>query len=80
MNTQMTVQNALRKVETSDDGKYGVLLERGSMQLGFYKPGKIDPQNPHDQDEIYMIGDSLVIATADAPGDVNDTCLMPVAD
>ena len=33
-----------------------------------------------DEDEIYMIGASTTIATADAPVDVDDTCLMPVAE
>ena len=55
MHTRMTLQEARRRVETSDDGEYGVLLEHGSMQLGFYRPGKIDPQTPHDQDEIYIV-------------------------
>jgi mannose-6-phosphate isomerase-like protein (cupin superfamily) len=39
----------------SEDGLYGVLLERGSMELGFYRPGDTDLQNPHERDEIYIV-------------------------
>jgi len=52
---RMTVAKALQAVRKSDDGLYGVLLENGSMELGFYKPVGNDEQSPHDQDEIYII-------------------------
>jgi mannose-6-phosphate isomerase-like protein (cupin superfamily) len=42
-------------VEHSADKAYGILLERGTLELGFYKPDGIDPQQPHTQDEIYVI-------------------------
>ena len=51
----MTVDRALQSVRESDDGLYGVLLENGSMELGFYKPIGNDEQSPHDQDEIYIV-------------------------
>lgn len=51
----MTVRNALSAVDESVDGLYGVLLENGSMELGFYKPIGHDDQTPHDQDEIYIV-------------------------
>jgi len=25
------------------------------MELGYYKPDGVDPQQPHDQDEIYIV-------------------------
>ncbi len=55
MSDRHTVERALRLVAASDDGRYGVLLEHGSLELGFYKPEGSDPQCPHDQDEIYII-------------------------
>jgi len=51
----MTVDKALQAVRESDDGLYGVLLEHGSMELGYYKPVGVDQQSPHDQDEIYVV-------------------------
>ena len=52
---RMSVDKALQAVRESDDGLYGVLLENGSMELGYYKPIGIDDQSPHDQDEIYIV-------------------------
>ncbi len=51
----MTPKNALKAVRESDDGLYGVILEHGSMELGFYKPDAEDKQQPHEQDEIYIV-------------------------
>jgi mannose-6-phosphate isomerase-like protein (cupin superfamily) len=55
MSERMSVDKALQTVRESDDGLYGVLLENGSMELGYYKPIGIDDQSPHDQDEIYLV-------------------------
>ncbi len=55
MTDRYTVKNALKLVDNSDDKSYGVLLERGTLELGFYNPDGIDPQQPHAQDEIYIV-------------------------
>ena len=55
MSERHTVERALDLVAASDDGRYGVLLQHGSMELGFYKPAGSDPQKPHDQDEVYIV-------------------------
>ncbi len=55
MPERFTVGNALRITTESERRIYGVLLEHGTLELGFYKPEGSDPQNPHDQDEIYII-------------------------
>jgi len=51
----MRVADALRAVRASDDGLYGVLLEHGSLELGFYRPRGEDLQQPHDRDEVYVV-------------------------
>jgi len=51
----LTPQKALAAIATSEDGRYAVLLRNGSMELGFYKPVSVDEQQPHDQDEIYIV-------------------------
>ncbi len=51
----MTVETALQAVAASADGRYGVLLEHGTLEIGYYAPKKLDPQSPHDQDEVYII-------------------------
>lgn len=55
MTEPMTLQNAQRAARESADGLYGVMLEYGSMELGYYRPQNIDEQSPHDQDEIYIV-------------------------
>lgn len=55
MTSRHTIKNALKCAADSDDHRYGVLLEHGSMELGFYKPDRVDPQTPHTQDEIYVV-------------------------
>jgi mannose-6-phosphate isomerase-like protein (cupin superfamily) len=55
MTGRYTTKRALLSVAKSDDGEYGILLEHGSMQLGCYKPRRIDDQQAHDRDEIYVI-------------------------
>ncbi len=55
MTDRYTVEKALDLVARSDDEAYGVLLEHGTLELGYYKPDGIDPQQPHTQDEIYIV-------------------------
>ena len=55
MNKQFNVDQALDRVSESEDKRYGVLLEHGSLELGYYKPDGVDPQNPHDRDEVYIV-------------------------
>ena len=51
----MTPARALQAARASVDGLYGVLLENGTMELGFYCPRITDEQQPHAQDEIYIV-------------------------
>jgi mannose-6-phosphate isomerase-like protein (cupin superfamily) len=32
-----------------------LLMQHGSMSLRYYAPKGVDPQVPHDQDEIYIV-------------------------
>jgi mannose-6-phosphate isomerase-like protein (cupin superfamily) len=52
---RMTVARALAALEAADDEHYGVLLERGSLEIGYYVPGDADEQEPHDRDEVYVV-------------------------
>lgn len=51
----MTVAAALTAVDGSTDKSYGVLLEHGTLEIGFYRPDRVDPQQPHQQDEVYFV-------------------------
>lgn len=52
---RMTVAAALDAVARSSDRRYGVLLRHGTLEIGFYQPKDHDPQQPHDQDEVYVV-------------------------
>lgn len=41
MTKRYTVQHALDLVAAAGDEAYGVLLERGTLELGFYKPSTL---------------------------------------
>jgi mannose-6-phosphate isomerase-like protein (cupin superfamily) len=41
--------------EWPDGEPYAVGLSHGTMSLGFYAPVGNDPQQPHQQDELYII-------------------------
>lgn len=55
MTKRYTVAQARKTVAASDDPGYGILATHGSMELGFYQPEGHDPQQPHTQDEIYVV-------------------------
>lgn len=55
MTKRMTVAAALEAVAGSEDGRYGVLKRRGTLEIGYYAPGDSDPQEPHEQDEVYVV-------------------------
>lgn len=55
MRKRMTLNAALDAVRESADQRYGVLLKHGSLEIGFYEPMQVDPQKPHEQDEVYVI-------------------------
>lgn len=55
MTEKMTPNKALELVSESDDGLYGILMTNGTMELGYYRPIDKDHQEPHAQDEIYIV-------------------------
>jgi mannose-6-phosphate isomerase-like protein (cupin superfamily) len=55
MSDRYTIEKALQLVAESADKAYGVLLSHGTLELGYYKPDTVDPQQPHTQDEIYIV-------------------------
>lgn len=52
---RMTAPAALAAAKKSSDGMYAILLEHGTLELGFYSPHESDPQQPHDRDEVYIV-------------------------
>lgn len=80
MNNRFTVAKALDLVAASEDKTYGVLLEHGSLVLGYYKPDGVDPQNIHDRDEIYVVRSGsghFVVENERQPFEAGDALFVP---
>ena len=75
MTNRMTAQGAFDAARAADDGVYSVMMEHGTMELGYYCPIGTDPQQPHTQDELYIVHAGTGIFVRDeeripfAPGD-----------
>ena len=57
-NWRITLDEAQRRLEESrsPDGKpYEVMMRHGTMHVGLYAPRASDPQQPHQQDEVYVV-------------------------
>ena len=50
---QVSVEEAMKYL--GGDTRFAKVLEHGTMMVEIYQPIKIDPQTPHNQDEIYII-------------------------
>lgn len=80
MSDRYTVQAALRAIASSDDRVYGILLEHGTLELGFYRPVKVDSQQPHERDEVYIVQSGkghFVLGTTRQPFESGDALFVP---
>lgn len=73
---QRSIQQALAQLQQTDGQLFTTVLEHGSMSVEIYRPDRVDLQQPHEQDELYVVisgtgefrnGD---VKTAFQPGDV----------
>lgn len=51
---RLTINNALDLLKKESE-PFIELLNHGSMSVELYKPEGSDPQQPHDQDELYVV-------------------------
>lgn len=51
----ITYKKALATIPTSD--RYAEMVRNGTMSAGLYAPHESDDQEPHDQDEVYVVID-----------------------
>ena len=52
---KISVNEALQALHTLDQTRFLELFRHGTMSLEIYEPKGIDPQQPHQQDEIYIV-------------------------
>lgn len=55
MKYHITLQEAIAQLQKETAQPFTVLLQRGSLQIEFFAPKIKDNQQPHQQDELYLI-------------------------
>lgn len=50
----LTVADCMRAIEASDK-RFTRVFEHGTLEIEGYAPRDVDPQSPHDRDELYII-------------------------
>ena len=43
------------KVLSSEKSEFETLFEHGTLSVEIYKPNKVDKQQPHSRDEVYVV-------------------------
>jgi len=52
---QITLNNALNQLDINQFQLFAKVMEHGSMSVEIYRPQKADLQQPHRQDERYVV-------------------------
>lgn len=50
-----TLAGVIPAVEASGEERYAVPLRHGTLEVGLYAPRGADDQEPHTQDEVYVV-------------------------
>ncbi len=80
MEKRFTAEDALQEVSASEDKLYGILLQHGMLELGYYKPEAPDTQVPHDRDEVYIVESGsgfIVVDNERLPFETGDALFVP---
>lgn len=52
---RLTVGHAAERLRAVAPQPFVELFQHGSLQIELYQPGRVDDQEPHDQDEVYVV-------------------------
>jgi len=52
---RVTVDEALAQLAGPESRTFATVFTHGSLQVEIYSPQKVDPQQPHSRDEIYVV-------------------------
>jgi mannose-6-phosphate isomerase-like protein (cupin superfamily) len=55
MEYHVTTDEAIEALKKDKNRTFTMLLKRGSMSIEYFAPKDVDTQQPHKQDEIYVI-------------------------
>lgn len=76
-----TVAEAIERLNQRTGGKpFEELITHGNLRVGLYAPRGKDPQQPHDQDEVYVVlsgQGTFVNGDARSPFATGDVLFVP---
>lgn len=52
---RISLQDAQEKLAAAGDARYVTLFKHGTLELEFYRPQGVDPQQPHTRAEVYFV-------------------------
>ncbi len=52
---RMTPDIAMKRLAEQGEGEVALLFEHGTLAIEYYKPDRVDRQQPHTRDEVYVI-------------------------
>lgn len=52
---RMTITNGHASLRDVAGAKFVTLFRHGSLEVEFYKPDRVDHQQPHSRDELYVV-------------------------
>jgi mannose-6-phosphate isomerase-like protein (cupin superfamily) len=55
MNPKISLQEAIEQLQKETSFPFTRLMQHGSMSVEYFAPKEVDTQQPHLQDEIYVI-------------------------
>ena len=53
---RFTLDDGLRRLPTPEGERFVALFAHGSLRVEVYAPRGLDAQQPHDRDEVYVVG------------------------
>lgn len=51
---RLTIENADEALGSSEQ-RFVEIFQHGSLAVEFYRPDRVDPQQPHTRDEVYVV-------------------------
>lgn len=80
MKIKVSLKEAVAALENESVNKFTTVMRHGSMKIEYYKPDKVDLQQPHLQDELYIVtsGSGIFIRKDERVScEANDVLFVP---
>ena len=74
MQGHLKLAEALKRLPTAEGKRFIELFKHGTLAVELYAPRGIDPQTPHERDEIYVIASGTGTFRRGHDKDVTETC------